>query len=70
MQFTPNKDFFSNELQSQYCVGLSYTVKDDAAHTKLAALLPQWIAEGKVRVGAPTETDNAKHHISGTGEVA
>jgi hypothetical protein len=31
MQFTPLKDFFSPELQSQYCVGLSYFVKPDAA---------------------------------------
>lgn len=35
MQFTPMKDFFSPELQSQYCVGLSYTVKDDAAHAEI-----------------------------------
>ena len=50
MQFTPLKDFFSEEFQSHYLVGLSYTVRpgDD----KLAALVPQWIKEGKVRLGA------------------
>lgn len=68
MQFTPVKDFFSPELQSQYCVGLSYTVKDDAAHAKLAKLIPKWIAEGKVRAGAPDDKAVAAH-FSGAGEV-
>lgn len=66
MQLTPLKDFFSEEFQSQYCVGLSYTVRPQ--DTKLAALVPKWIADGKVRVGAP---DNAAvaAQFSGTGEV-
>jgi hypothetical protein len=68
MQFTPNKDFFSPELQSQYCVGLSYAVKDDAAHEKLAALLPKWIAAGLVRAGPPDEKAVAAH-FAGTGET-
>ena len=52
MQFTPLKDFFSDEFQSHYLVGLSYTVRpgDDT----LAALVPQWIDQGKVRLGAPS----------------
>lgn len=61
MQFTPNKDFFSNELQSQYVVGLSYFVKPDKEHAKLAALLPKWIEEGKVRAGPASAEDIAKH---------
>lgn len=68
MQFTPLKDFFSDELQSQYSVGLSYTVKDDAAHAKLAALMPKWIAEGKVKAGAPDDKAAAAH-FGGAGEV-
>lgn len=68
MQFTPIEDFFSPELQSQYCVGLSYDAKDDAAHAKLVALLPKWIAEGKVRAGAPDAAAVAKH-FNGAGEV-
>jgi hypothetical protein len=68
MQFTPIKDFFSDELQSQYCVGLSYDAKDDIPHQKLVALLPKWIAEGKVRAGSPDAADVAKH-FEGVGEV-
>ena len=68
MQFTPLKDFFSEELQSQYCVGLSYFVKDDAAHAKLKALVPKWTAEGKIRPGAPDPTSTGIHHASFDGE--
>ncbi|HSW83559.1 MAG TPA: hypothetical protein VLH12_08795 [Usitatibacter sp.] len=66
-QFTPNKDFFSEELQSQYCVGLSYTAKDDADHAELAELVPKWISRGLVRAGAPAAGDIAKHQVSGAG---
>jgi hypothetical protein len=68
MQFTPLEDFFSDELQSQYCVGLSYTVKDDAAHAKLAALVPKWLAEGKVRQGGADDKAIAAH-FAGSGKV-
>lgn len=68
MQFTPLQDFFSDELQSQYCVGLSYFVKDDAAHAKLAELVPKWMAEGKVRAGAADEKAIATH-FAGAGET-
>lgn len=68
MQFTPNKDFFSSELQSQYCVGLSYYIRDDAAHAKLAELVPKWIASGLVRAG-PADAEDIAKHFDGTGEV-
>lgn len=68
MQFTPLEDFFSPELQSQYTVGLSYTVKDDAAHAKLALLVDKWIAEGKVRAGPPDDKAVAAH-FGGAGKV-
>lgn len=51
MQFTPLEDFFSPELKSQYCVGLSYRARPQ--DTKLLALLPTWIKQGKVRQGMP-----------------
>ena len=68
MQFTPINDFFSDEMQSQYCKGLSYFVKADAAHAKLAALVPKWIAEGKVRPGAPN-AEAVSMHFSGAGKT-
>ena len=84
MQFTPLKDFYSEETRSSYCVGLSYFVKDDADHAKLAGLVPTWIKEGKVRLGPARPEDIAKHlpgydakesqpqqqaAVSGAGEV-
>jgi len=68
MQFTPLKDFFSEETQSQYCVGLSYSVKDDPAHARLATLVPKWVAEGKIRFGPPDEKAAAMH-FAGAGEA-
>ena len=49
MEFTALKDFFSEELKSQYVAGLSYTVRP--ADAKLAKLVPVWIKEGKVEPG-------------------
>jgi hypothetical protein len=65
MQFTPLQDFFCEELRSQYCVGLSYTVRQ--ADETLQALVPKWIAEGKVRQGAPDVP--ATITVAGTGKV-
>lgn len=65
MQFTPLKDFFSDELRSQYCVGLSYTARNQ--DSKLKELLPSWIDEGKVRLGAPDSINKAK--IAGIGKA-
>ena len=81
MQFTPLKNFFSDELRSGYEVGLSYTVRAIPPNpaipgdkgtaledTKLAKLLPTWIKEGKVRLGAPdAPIESAK--VSGAGKV-
>lgn len=62
-QFTPLENFGDAELKSEYLVGLSYTVRDyrdasgkivKAEESLLAKKLPSWIAEGKVRLGAPT----------------
>lgn len=66
MQFTPLEDFFSEELKSQYCVGLSYTVRPGNA--KLAALVPKWISEGKVRQGGP-DGPAPIARVSGVGKV-
>jgi len=65
IQFTPLKDFRSEELSSDYCVGLSYTARDQ--DKTLLALLPTWIDEGNVRLvtsDAPMETK-----VSGVGKV-
>lgn len=51
MDFTAVEDFFSKELGSQYCKGLSYTARPQ--DTKLLALLPKWLEEGKIVPGRP-----------------
>lgn len=61
MQFTPVKDFYSEETRSQYVTGLSYFCKDDADHAKLKALLPKWVADGKVRLGPATAKEIERH---------
>lgn len=49
MDFTAVKDFWSDELQSQYAAGLSYTARD--ADKKLLSLVPKWVKEGKAVYG-------------------
>lgn len=68
LRFVALKDFFSEELQSQYVTGLSYTVFPDAAHAKLAALVPQWVDEGMI---APLLPDNKTvvARVSGAGKI-
>lgn len=71
MQFTPLHDFFSKELRSQYCVGLSYKARPE--DELLLALLPDWIKEGKVKLGAPSAAtaglSASAAKVSGVGEV-
>lgn len=45
-QFTPTRNFYSPELESHYCVGLDYTVKD--GNGQLAELVPSWFADGRI----------------------
>jgi len=79
VQFTAAKDFFSEETRSQYCAGLSYTVRHRMVPNKkdpsgplvdtgavLAALLPQWVSEGKVVLGVVAGTAAT---VAGTGTV-
>lgn len=48
LRFEALQDFFAEELQSQYCAGLQYTVRP--GDTVLASLVDSWQSEGKVRV--------------------
>lgn len=57
-RFVALVDFFSEETKSQYCAGLSYTVRED----KLGSLVDRWVAEGKVQMGS-----SAPSEISGKG---
>lgn len=66
IQFTPLKDFHSEEFNSDYCVGLSYTARP--GDSKLRALLPDWIKDGKVRLGTP-DAPIGTAKVSGAGEV-
>jgi hypothetical protein len=52
--FTVIDNFTSDELQSEYVAGLSYTARDE--DEKLLGLIEKWIKEGKVREGGPQAT--------------
>lgn len=58
MQFTALEDFWSDEMQSQYCAGLSYTVDKD--NQKLAGLVKRWIRARKVALGGPVAQISGK----------
>jgi hypothetical protein len=60
-RFTVIKDFHCEELHSWYMKDMSYQAND--TDEKLLALIPQWIEEGKVRLGGPAAI------LSGGGEV-
>lgn len=51
MDFTATKDFYSEELKSQYAKGMSYTARSD--NVKLLEVLPKWEREGKIVYGRP-----------------
>ena len=75
MQFTALKDFWSDELDSQYVKGLSYTVRPP--DKRLAKLVPKWTDEGKVTIDDESlkelnhqvEANAAMARVSGTGTV-
>jgi len=50
-RFTALTDFYDFDLNSQYLAGMSYTVR--AGDKDLARLVPEWLCEGKVRIGGP-----------------
>ena len=60
-RFTVIDSFHSDELNSEYVAGMSYEARDE--DTTLLELIPQWIAEGKVREGGP------QSEVSGTAEA-
>jgi hypothetical protein len=51
MRFEALMDFTSPELASEYVKGLFYTVRPE--DEVLAALVPVWESQGKVRLGGP-----------------
>ena len=51
MRFTALQDFYSDETQSQYVVGLSYEARP--GDFTLIELVPQWIVDGLVELGGP-----------------
>ena len=59
--FTVLDNFKSEELQSEYVAGLSYTARDE--DEVLLGLIDEWIEEGKVREGGP------EAQITGTAEA-
>ena len=68
MQFTPLKNFHDDDLRSDYCVGLSYTVRP--GNERLATKVEKWLAEGKVRVGnADNIPQPGAASVKGIGKV-
>lgn len=62
-RFRATRDFYSPELRSQYVNGLEYTVRPGSK--KLAALVPQWIKEGKAELVKPIGSK-----VNGRGTVS
>lgn len=65
--FTPLADFSDADLRSAYCVGLNYTLKP--GNDALANKVEEWLAAGKVRLGAADGTKAGNAKLSGTGTV-
>lgn len=53
MKFRAIQDFFSEETRSQYCEGLTYTVRTE--DEVLAGLLQQWVKDGMIEVIDPNQ---------------
>jgi hypothetical protein len=51
INFTPLREFFSQEFKSYYLPGLIYTARPE--DKKLLSLLPAWLSDGKVILGTP-----------------
>jgi hypothetical protein len=54
IDFTAIEDFYSEELESYYVKGLSYTARP--GDEKLKTLLPFWLNEKKIVYGRPSAT--------------
>lgn len=65
MRFRVFEDFHSPELKSFYVTGLTYTLRAD--NQLLSALLPQWVAEGKVKILADSEPQS---QLTGKGTLS
>lgn len=69
--FEPTEDFFWNNDEGQpiahYLAGFKYACADD--NSKLAAMLDQWIAAGKVKFIEDTR-GTAPSMMGGTGTVS
>jgi hypothetical protein len=47
VRFKAVEDFSSDELQSQYCAGLLYTIRPEDARLR-EVVMQQWLPQGKV----------------------
>lgn len=62
-KFQALQNFESAELQSAYCEEFKYQVRE--GNDVLAALVPQWVEEGKVKI--LDETAAAGAQVTGKG---
>lgn len=69
IRFEAVETFHSDELQSTYEKGLRYTYHPDAAHAKLAEMLPIWVAENKVKVVDEVQSGTKPASVTGSGHV-
>lgn len=67
VHFTPIDDFSSDEFQSLYLKGMTYTIRP--GNTRLAEAVERWLAEGKVRLGTPETPRADAAKITGAGAV-
>jgi hypothetical protein len=68
IQFRPLATFHSTEYECDYCEGMTYTIR--AGNDKLAALVEQWIAEGKVEAVQTGPKSAQPATLSATGTVS
>lgn len=67
MKFTPTQDFYDADLQSEYLVGFTYTVRSGNDH--LAAKVDEWRAAGLVAIGTAAEQPSSPAKLRGAGTV-
>lgn len=67
MKFTPTQDFHDADLQSEYLVGFTYTVR--SGNDRLAAKVAKWIEAGLVKEGPATTEPASPAKLRGAGTV-
>lgn len=66
VQFYPLEDFSDSDLQSSYCVGFTYTLRE--GNELLEQKVNEWLKAGKVALDNPQNSKTVAR-LQGTGQV-